>query len=598
MLSKTKTLKKEIRLFILCVLFFASARSQHSEIDSVVRKVDSLLYLTDFEQAQRLTLEYINIEGLSDEDWFKINMMYGEVIRSSARPRKAILSFKEIAEKLPHHTNRELYLSRIYMSIASCYFDIKNYKLAGDFAQRSISASPDSSLSAQGHAVNYLILGFVNFLTDDYQSSRENYQRALNLYKRLNLPCELPLVYTKLARLESRFENHTESDSLLQLCDSLNHICDVEVYKILVEETRYEIYKQAKDFEKALQSYIKINDMKGIVEYDIQQAELVDLELAHEKDMQFTELMNLRKLNAKNAEIARKKGEVLTLTIVLVLGFAFLSMLLAKINFEKRKANRELLELNEELESRVAERTAFLVKANKDIKHQSRAVADRSKRLMDFYHLVTHDLRAPIANLIMLLKLYEAVESETEKQKFYDTMLKVLQSLSETVDRTLEKTNSDELKYEEFRTDKFSEILASVKKGLSAQIQSLDAQIETDFSEAPTVFFSPNILQSIFHNLLSNSLKYSHPERIPRIHISSYKDESGVVLRIEDNGIGMDLENQSELLFSKHGTFHKHPDAKGVGLHYLREKIIQSGGSIWAESQLGIGSTFFVKFRE
>jgi len=590
--------KNSILLFLLLFALSHSGKAQSSEIDSVAVVIDSLIYASQYETAQKLTLQYVKRENLSSRDWFKVNMMYAEVIRSSARPGKAILAFEDILKKLPSIANRELYQSRVTMSIAGCYFDITNYEKAAQYAQRSIAISPDTTIISTGHAVNFLILGYFEFLNGNYLVSSEHYTNALELYRKYGDKCDLPLVYTKIARVTNRMGNVKGAEEFLALCESINSKCRIDVYELLIEQTRYTIYLENQNFEEALNTYVDLDSVRSVIEYGEQQAKLTEIELEHEEELRQTELKNLHELNTKNKEIRKKQNTALITAIGGLIGLTILAILLSRSNLQRRKANSALEELNKSLETKVAERTVHLKRANENIRFQAESIADRSKQLKDFYHLVTHDLRAPMGNLLMLIKLAEEADNDIERKEMNDNMKIVVQVLNTTVNDLVDKTHSAELLDSDYEIESFEKGLHLAKQGLTAEINVLEATIDADFSNASSVFCSSKILRGVFHNLLSNSLKYSHPDRKPRIQVSTAKLEDSVLLKFTDNGLGMDLERKGEKLFSKRGIFHDHPDAKGVGLFYLRKQILQNGGEIWAESKPDQGSTFYVRFRD
>ena len=104
-------------------------------------------------------------------------------------------------------------------------------------------------------------------------------------------------------------------------------------------------------------------------------------------------------------------------------------------------------------------------------------------------------------------------------------------------------------------------------------------------------------LVSLFHNFISNSLKYRSKDRKPHIRISSVKTDGHVLLKYQDNGMGIDLKKFGNKIFKAGQVFHHHPEAKGFGLYMTKMQIENHGGEIWVESTPGDGVTFFVKFR-
>jgi signal transduction histidine kinase len=79
-------------------------------------------------------------------------------------------------------------------------------------------------------------------------------------------------------------------------------------------------------------------------------------------------------------------------------------------------------------------------------------------------------------------------------------------------------------------------------------------------------------LESIIQNLLSNALKYSSPLRTPKIHFQSIINDKTVLI-VSDNGLGIDLKEHGKEIFGFNKVFHKHPNAKGVGLFLTKAQV-------------------------
>src|SRR5690606_14911578 len=134
--------------------------------------------------------------------------------------------------------------------------------------------------------------------------------------------------------------------------------------------------------------------------------------------------------------------------------------------------------------------------------------------------------------------------------------------------------------------------------GFEGQILETGAKLETDFSDAPEVFFPPKYFSSVLHNLISNALKYHAFDRQPEIKVFTRRKRNGnVLLVVQDNGLGINLERHRDSLFKIRKVFHRHPDAKGFGLFITKTQVESMNGKIWAESEPDKGSSFFVEFR-
>jgi signal transduction histidine kinase len=82
---------------------------------------------------------------------------------------------------------------------------------------------------------------------------------------------------------------------------------------------------------------------------------------------------------------------------------------------------------------------------------------------------------------------------------------------------------------------------------------------------------------------------------VPVVRVSSQRTEGQVVLRVQDNGLGLSSAQQGQL-FTLFKRLHSHVEGSGVGLYLVKKIVDHAGGSIRIESQLGYGSTFIVAF--
>jgi len=133
---------------------------------------------------------------------------------------------------------------------------------------------------------------------------------------------------------------------------------------------------------------------------------------------------------------------------------------------------------------------------------------------------------------------------------------------------------------------------------LSKEIKDNKVIIVNKISEKETIKFNPAYLESLFLNFTTNAIKYSHPDRTPEINYSSSKENGKVVLMIQDNGLGINLEKHGEKLFGMYKTFHKNDNARGIGLFITKNQIESMGGTIEVESKVNVGTTFKINFNE
>ncbi|MCF8425187.1 MAG: PAS domain-containing sensor histidine kinase [Bacteroidia bacterium] len=227
----------------------------------------------------------------------------------------------------------------------------------------------------------------------------------------------------------------------------------------------------------------------------------------------------------------------------------------------------------------------------------ARILEIKNTQLVDFCNIVSHNLRAPLINISMLVDFLETSQDEDETQKVLSKIKPVVNHLMEVFNELVE---SIQVKQDtEIKSDQIGlkECLEKILIGFETQIKEYQASIQHDINEASNLFFPQKYIESILTNLISNALKYKSPNRTPIIKIKTqYQSPSSILLSVSDNGLGIDLVMHKDQIFKIRKVFHKHPDAKGFGLFMIKTQVDAMGGRIWAESQPGIGSTFFVEF--
>lgn len=245
----------------------------------------------------------------------------------------------------------------------------------------------------------------------------------------------------------------------------------------------------------------------------------------------------------------------------------------------------------------------------KNITHKKKLEEDRNRYLESISHSLqelkqlsfstSHDLRSPVNNLIAVFNLLDVTKIPDDETREYLDVLKqciwnLKQVLDDSVDQLIRHDTTDvfveelELEYS----------LKTVLHSIESLIQASKVCISSNFSDAPFVTFNKAYLESIFLNLITNSIKYARPGFDPEISMISRINGGAVQLTITDNGRGFDLEKVKNKVFGLHQKFHDHPDSKGVGLYLVYNHVTSLGGQITLESELNKGSTFTITFKE
>jgi signal transduction histidine kinase len=231
-----------------------------------------------------------------------------------------------------------------------------------------------------------------------------------------------------------------------------------------------------------------------------------------------------------------------------------------------------------------------------ELQESSKIIADRNARLTNFAHIVSHNIRNHSGNINSLTELIKNETNEEIKQELFILLQNVSNSLNDTLHDLLEIVQVQTNTKNEKAQVNFEHAFDAVMKVLSADILKTESLIDADFSACASVEYVPAYLESIMLNLISNAIKYRHPGRQALIKIRSGIENERPVLKISDNGLGIDLTRHAQKIFNLYQTFHNHPEAKGIGLYITKNQIESMGGKIEVESAAGEGTTFKITF--
>ncbi len=221
-----------------------------------------------------------------------------------------------------------------------------------------------------------------------------------------------------------------------------------------------------------------------------------------------------------------------------------------------------------------------------------------NKELKQFSYITTHNLRAPLTNLLSIAKIINTEKINDQRTiALIEGFKKSTNHLSNTLDDLIEILIIKENQHLPMKEVGFAEVLHNIKSSIASSIQETKTEIEADFSVIPCVHFNGAYMESIFLNLITNAIKYAHPDRHPIIQIISTVDKDGKTkLIFSDNGLGMDFERVKDRIFGLYQRFHNIANSKGIGLYLVHSQITSLGGNIEVASAVNIGTTFTITF--
>ncbi|UPT67131.1 MAG: ATP-binding protein [Sphingobacteriales bacterium JAD_PAG50586_3] len=231
-----------------------------------------------------------------------------------------------------------------------------------------------------------------------------------------------------------------------------------------------------------------------------------------------------------------------------------------------------------------------------DITEAKNTLASQKEQLENFAYITSHNLRAPAANINMLVDLLKHDIEPESKDQYLQKITQSATVLIDTIDtlaEILKIRNNVEVTKD---TIDFAKMLSQVEGEMDAIINTGNATIVSNFDKCPSVKFPKAYMKSVFINMITNSIKYASTDRAPHITITSYMENDGPVLQFSDNGIGIDLNRHSGKIFGLYKVFTRRKDAHGVGLFLVKNQVESQGGNISVTSTLGQGTTFTIHF--
>ncbi|MDF3077589.1 MAG: sensor histidine kinase [Sphingobacteriaceae bacterium] len=254
---------------------------------------------------------------------------------------------------------------------------------------------------------------------------------------------------------------------------------------------------------------------------------------------------------------------------------------------------------NEQLVYAIAKDITYKKHLEEERNEQLTRLAATNQNLKQLSYTTSHDLRSPVNNLISVLQLLETDKIADDETREYVLMLKkVSENLSLVLNNSVSDLITSDTLYVELEEISFDDSLQRVMRSIDSLIRQSGAIVNSDFSPLPSVNFNKAYLDSIFLNLITNSIKYARPGADAVITINSQVSDGVKQLVVSDNGLGFDIEKVKDRLYGLHQKFHHHVDSKGVGLYLIYNHIVSLGGQIHLESEINKGATFTISFKD
>lgn len=234
--------------------------------------------------------------------------------------------------------------------------------------------------------------------------------------------------------------------------------------------------------------------------------------------------------------------------------------------------------------------------AEQEVKSVMDVTKDQNRRLLNFAHIVSHNLRSHSSNLSMLLNFIETDTDEQSRQELFKMFRHATTNLHETVGHLNEVVTINTTIENLTRVNLNSAVNCAIGN-VEALLKAADAICKNEITEEVIVDVVPAYLDSILLNFLTNAIKYRSSDRKLVIELKAKTELNRVTLTVRDNGLGIDLQTNRDKIFGMYKTFHTNKDARGIGLFITKNQIEAMGGQVSIESELDKGTTFTISFQ-
>ena len=515
----------------------ASPRAKNIKLEKALRYIaKGLRYYNDIHYKMGMAVCYMN-NGIVYNDYAKLspskkteNRRYQMAIENY---KKAILLFKEI--------NDTRSLSDCNLNIALLYYDLY---------------FGDSILSTKEYQD---IEQYLNDAETQYQQHHDLYGKAMVLKNKATI--EIDYSVTQTTPTPYLHKAVANAKASLAFADSVDGLfLKYDAYQAL-----YKAYKRLCKYDSALYFFELYSATKDSV-HRIKQLETIE-----EMEARYNAKENEIEIKQQKIKYARQKT-ILIGTLIFLLLILTLASILIHINNLRKKTNKTLHTINDELH----------------------LLNTTQNRLMS---IISHDLKAPLSAFYSITSSLKSKLNMLEKDEIEEYLTRMLNS-SLSVKLQLENLlNWAIAQSTEIRINNHSFNLSVLVQRTILVLEEFANEkkitILSSVEESIEIYTDSRLLNIVLNNLLANAIKFSNPR--DEIEIRAIQNADNVVISVKDNGIGISDDRLATLFSQNDNTINVENRGTGLGLTVSKDIIEKLGGKIWVESKLDIGSTFFVE---
>lgn len=230
------------------------------------------------------------------------------------------------------------------------------------------------------------------------------------------------------------------------------------------------------------------------------------------------------------------------------------------------------------------------------IKEKNRILEDLNLQMDNFVHTVAHDLRAPLANLKLILELVADEENPVKRDLLLGKLNLAVVRIDDILNALIEIIDSQVKGLEMKQRVKFKTVIQKTMDQFKG-ILPVDSHIDINL-EVKEVPYIKSFLYSIIRNLINNAIRYRRQDIPLIIRMETRKEGNYIIFSIEDNGRGMDFDAINNYLYKPFRQFDLIGEGIGIGLHIVKSMLDRTGGKIVVESEKGKRTKFYIYFKD
>ena len=456
----------------------------------------------------------------------------------------------------------------LYNNIGIVYGKKGDLKTSLEYFQKALEYCNKPELSGV-QMQSLLNIGIVYHEFGNDGKALQFYNKALQMAKEKKMPEDYARTMVNIATITSKTDPKSSIEQLkeaLVIAKKLGQKSLLEdIYNGMVED-----YKKTGDYKDALSLMEEQRDIEDSLYTVTSAKDIANMESVNELEQSNARIKELKLEEQRNL---LKKDIIIVIAICLAIALIFISVYY-------RKTTR----LNEKLSKRESEL------------ENSNNVKDK------LFSIIGHDLRGPIGNIPMMLKILEDESTTGEERKFLlDSMAEHVHASMDTLDKLLywgkSQIKGRGIKPETFNTAEYIENSIKLTKS-SADLKHIT--VTNMVNPAITIYGDRAHFDFVIRNLLSNAIKFTHANGAVEISATNSEKQPGfTVFAVKDNGMGIAKEKLTNIFEPFNNSTAGTANEKGtsMGLILCKEFVIENGGKICVESEPGKGSTFYFTFK-